>query len=129
MSRITGRGWAFPPHLDDRDRIAMVEDDTDIRQSMFIILNTVPGERVMRPDFGCQIHELVFSPANEYTATQAERYVREALTRWEARIELQEVTVTPGNTEYGELRIDIRYRVKNHVEENNLVYPFYLTPS
>jgi len=128
MSDITGRGWAFPLYLDDRQRIAMVEDDADIRQSIFIILNTFPGERVMRPEFGCRIHELIFWPVNEQTAYVAERYVTEALNRWEPRIRVHEVTATLGDEDWGEIRIEIVYEIKSQRDVRSLIYPFYLTP-
>lgn len=126
---VTGRGWTFPPYLDDRNRIALVEDENDIRQAIFIILNTVPGERVMRPDFGCQIHELIFAPANDETAATAERYVTEALIRWEPRIKLHRVTAAPGPDGRGDLMIDILYQIKQQHDIRSLVYPFYLTPA
>ena len=125
---ITGRGWAFPPKLSDRDRISMVQDDADIQRSIFIIIGTVPGERVMRPDFGCEIHSLIFWPANEQTAAVAERYVKEALGRWEPRIRLQHVKAHAGNPEIGELMIDIIYQLKDQHDVRSLVYPFYLLP-
>jgi hypothetical protein len=129
MSSILGRGLSFPIRLSDRDRLAMVQDDADIRQAIRIIIFTVPGERVMHPDFGCRIHELIFHPANDQTAATAERYVREALERWEPRIEVMEVIVTPGAYELGELLIDLSYRTKDRFDTRNLVYPFYLLPS
>lgn len=129
QSNIIGRGWAFPPRLNDRDRIATVQDDTDIRQAIYIIIFTVPGERVMRPDFGCQIHDLIFDPANEHTAAVAERYVREAINRWEPRIDLVSVRVIPGGTEHGELIIHIDYRAKEQHDTRSLVFPFYLLPT
>ncbi|MFN8529058.1 MAG: GPW/gp25 family protein [Anaerolineae bacterium] len=126
---ITGRGWAFPPRLNDRDRIATVQDDTEIQQAIYIIIFTAPGERVMRPDFGCEIHDLIFEPANDLTAATAERYVTEALNRWEPRINLTSVKVTPGGTEYGELLIEVEYTLKDQIDKRSLVYPFYLLPS
>lgn len=129
QSNIIGRGWAFPPRLNDRDRIATVQDDTDIRQAIYIIIFTVPGERVMRPEFGCQIHDLIFDPANEQTAAVAERYVRDAINRWEPRIDLVSVKVVPGGTEYGELIIHIDYRAKEQHDTRSLVFPFYLLPT
>ena len=128
MPMRTGRGWAFPPYLDDRNQIAMVDDDIDIRQSIFIIIQTVPGERVMRPEFGCHIHELVFWPANEQTAAVAQRYVTEALERWEPRIRVQEVIATLGSEDFGELLLEIVYEIKNRSDVRSLIYPFYLTP-
>lgn len=129
MWSITGRGWEFPPHLNDRNHISMVEDDADIRQAIFIILNTIPGERVMRPEFGCYIHDLIFWPANEETASIAERYVSEAIKRWEPRINLRSVIVTPSPGEQGELIIEVAYEIKETHDLRSLVYPFYLTPA
>lgn len=128
MSGIVGKGWAFPPKIGERDMMRMAEDDTDIRQAIRIILGTAPGERVMRPDFGCRIHELIFWPANQDTADIAERYVREALLRWEPRIRLVAVTVTPGGAQYGQLTVEIEYEIKTRNDKHNMVYPFYLTP-
>lgn len=125
---IIGQGWAFPPQLSDRNRMSTVSEDLAIRRSIYIIINTVPGERVMRPDFGCEIHSLIFMPANDQTAAVAERYVREALVRWEPRITLKDVSVSPGGTELGELFIRIRYEIKSTYDLRSLVYPFYLTP-
>jgi phage baseplate assembly protein W len=99
-----------------------------VRQSIRIIVMTVPGERVMRPEFGCRIHELIFHPANYQTAAIAERYVREALTRWEPRITIENIRVTPGNGELGELTIEIDYKLKDHPDPRTFTYPFYLVP-
>lgn len=125
---IVGRGWSFPPRLGDRNRISTVTDHTNVRQAIYVIINTIPGERVMRPDFGCEIHSLVFAPANEQTAATAERFVREALNRWEPRIVLENVIVTPGGSELGELLIEIVYRLKANYDPNSLVVPYYLAP-
>jgi uncharacterized protein len=129
MSSITGRGWAFPPRISDRDQVTMVQDDAEIKQSIYIILNTFPGERVMRPEFGCEIHSLIFWPANEQTAAIAERYVTDALHRWEPRIRLQSVNAKPGDYNLGELLIDVVYQIKDQHDTRSLVYPFYLTPA
>jgi hypothetical protein len=126
---IVGRGWAFPPRLDDRDRMALAQDDSDIRQAIFIILMTALGERVMRPEFGCRIHELIFDPANDETAATAERYVNEALARWEPRIRVERVTAKPGGAQYGQLDIEIEYEIKSRHDKRSLVFPFYLIPS
>jgi len=128
MVNITGRGWSFPPRLSDRDQIQLVQDHADVRQAMYIIINTYPGERVMRPDFGCRIHELIFDPANDQTAAVAERYVREALMRWEPRVEIEDVIVKPGATERGELLIHIQYKLRDRHNARSLVFPYYLTP-
>lgn len=111
----------------------MVEDDTEIQQSIFVIINTSPGERVMRPNFGCRIHELLFWPANHHTAAIAERYITEAIERWEPRIRLQNVTVNPvsydGAEVYGALEVLIEYTTRDTHGVRSMVYPYYLIPS
>jgi len=129
MTEIIGRRWSFPPRLSDRNRVGLVDYDTNIKQAIYVIINTVPGERVMRPEFGCEIHSLIFHPANEQTAAVAERYVREALIRWEPRITLKDVTVTPGASERGELFINLVYQIKGQHDVRSLVYPYYLLPA
>ena len=126
MDDIVGRRIVFPFRLDDRNQIGMVADHQAIRQSINVIINTVPGERVMRPEFGCEIHSLIFWPANHQTAALAERYVKEALTRWEPRIDLHEIEVTPGTADRGELFIKVEYSLKGEHDPRSLVYPYYL---
>lgn len=127
-SKILGRGIAFPPRLSDRNKLALVQGDDAIRRSLYLIIYTVPGERVMRPDFGCQIHELVFDPANDQTAVTAARYVREAIERWEQRIDVTAVDVDPVPGDQGQLIINIKYQHRNTPGENTLIYPYYLNP-
>lgn len=124
-----GRGWAFPPRIGDRNRMSMVQDDTEIKQAIYIILNTALGERVMRPEFGCNIHEMIFAPANHQTAAVIERHVTEALNRWEPRIRLVEVRAVPTYADHGEMVIEIVYEIKNAHDVRSLVFPFYLTPA
>ena len=126
MSAITGRRWAFPPQLGDRNNFVLVEDDANIRQSIYVIIYTVPGERVMRPTFGCEIHSLIFWPINLQTAAIAERYVKETIERWEPRITLEKVDVSIGDYDHGQLIINIAYRLKNQHDARSLVYPYYL---
>jgi uncharacterized protein len=128
MNDIIGNRLAFPPRLSDRNQLGLVEDHQAIRQSIYVIIHTIPGERVMRPDFGCEIHSLIFSPANHQTAAVAERYVREALERWEPRIELMDVIVTAGSADRGELFINLVYSLKGEHDPRSLVYPYYLQP-
>ena len=128
MNDIVGSRVSFPPRLGDRNQFGLVSDHQAIRQSIYIIIHTIPGERVMRPEFGCEIHSLIFSPANHQTAAVAERYVREALERWEPRITLEEVEVTPGATDLGELFIRLVYSLKDEHDPRSLVYPYYLQP-
>ncbi len=126
---ITGRGWRFPVGLDDRNQIALNSGHADVRQAIYIILDTSPGERVMRPQFGSRLHELVFEPANAQTARIAERYVTEALTQWEPRIEVLDVTAVPQPGDYGMLSIEVTYQIKDEHDTRSLVYPFYLIPT
>ncbi len=127
MSNFLGVGWAFPVEsVAAEERFALAEQEESIRQSIRIILTTAKGERVMRPDFGCGIYELVFEPNNAATRGMAEYYVTEALRLWEPRIEMLEVTVTAGGEQGEMLMISIDYRVRSTDNRFNLVYPFYL---
>ena len=126
---IIGCGWNFPPRLNERGTMALTADDNEIEQAIGIILGTAPGQRVMRPEFGCRIHELVFAPNNSATAGLAGRYVVEALGRWEPRIELQRVEATPDLDSPNQLLISIEYRVAATHSNRSLVYPFYLIPT
>ncbi len=125
---LIGRGWHFPPRLDPRGTLALTNDENEIAQAVQIILRTVPGQRVMRPEFGCRIHELVFAPNNEATAGLAARYIDEALGQWEPRIHLERVepAIDPHNPNC--LLISIEYQVVATHSNFSLVYPFYLIP-
>ena len=124
-----GRGWKFPVRVDGTGRIAMSEFEQDIRESIRIILSTSKGERVMRPDFGCGIHDFVFASMSTTNIGLIESSVREALIRWEPRIELLNVRVSTDEAELGRLLVGVNYRVRATNNEFNLVYPFYLTES
>lgn len=121
-----GRGWAFPVVIDPRTGgVAMVQYEDDIRQSIQIILGTARGERVMRPDFGCGIHDLVYDAMDTAFVTRIETGVREALSRYEARVEVLDVTVDTSGFIRGELVVQLEYRVRMTNQRQNLVYPFY----
>ena len=121
-----GRGWAYPVRIDPATGgVAVSEYEADIRQSIVIILGTAPGERVMRPDFGCGIHELVFEVMDVATLTRVETAVRDAMIRYEARIEVLSVNVDPLGAAEGRLTIELEYRVRRTNQLGNLVYPFY----
>jgi phage baseplate assembly protein W len=132
---FVGAGWYFPiarGNASDRDhekseiKIKMAADETSVRQSIEIILSTAKGERVMRPDFGCDLNRLLFSPNNGTTRALAAFEVQEALRTWEPRIAVIEVGVRATGDEGEQLLIDIDYRVRNTDNRFNLVYPFYL---
>lgn len=105
----------------------MSEYEKDIKESIWIILSTVKGERVMRPDFGCGIHEYVFSVMNMASLTLIENSVKEALTLWEPRVQVTKVAVSTEGMSEGKLLIEVEYRVRTTNNRFNLVYPFYLS--
>lgn len=107
----------------------MVADAEDIRQSIIIILETDPGERVMRPDFGAGLRQLVFEPINTSTLTLAQYRVQQALTTFEPRIDVQQVIVSAQEAPLGILSIEIDYTIRATNTFYNLVYPFYLQES
>ena len=122
-----GRGWTFPVGVDTpTGRISMSEYDKDIQQAIWIILATAKGERVMQPNFGCGIHNFVFATLSMATMGLVQSTVRDALIRWEHRIDLNEVKVSADRHNIDTLLIEINYRVRKTNTEFNLVYPFYL---
>ena len=124
--RFLGRGWNFPIHTNKRGGIGFSEADEKIRESILIILGTAKGERVMRPDFGCDIHEYTFSVVNASTLTLMTSSVKEALVYHEPRIDVLQVTASTALIDKGVLELSIEYRVRATNTESNLVYPFYL---
>ena len=123
-----GRGWKFPVGVNPATgRIAMSEYEQDIKESIRIILATAPGERLMRPDFGCGIHDLVFSTISRATLGLFESRVREALIKWETRVEIISLDISAREADKGKLLINLNYRVRDTNHVFNLVFPFYLT--
>lgn len=135
MSRdFLGKGWRFPIGINKEGKIEVSKYEGSIKESILIILQTAKGERQMRPDFGCGIHELVFAENNTVTAGIAAFHIEQALTKWEPRIELIKVQAFPGKNKSSmalvseeRLIIKIEYRVIATNSIFNLVYPFYLT--
>jgi phage baseplate assembly protein W len=127
-NEVVGRGWVFPPHIGPQGGLALTNDRNELEQSIQIILTTSPGQRVMRPTFGCRLHELVFAPNNNHTAIQARRFVEEALGMWEPRIRVTQVEARPDPDEPSRLVIEIEYQVKATHDRRSLVFPFYLIP-
>lgn len=123
--KFLGRGWAFPVAPDARGDVALVEYDRDVQESVWIILGTAQGERVMRPEFGAGLEALVFEPMNTTTIALVRHRVEQALITWEPRIDNVTVEVRAEPTR-GRLNIDVRYRVRATNTFYNLVYPFYL---
>lgn len=121
-----GRGWAWPPRIDPvTGQVALSEYEDDIREAIRLLLETAPGERVMRPDFGCGIHELVFEVIDTTTLQRVRTLVQDALERYEARVELLALDVNDDESMNGRLLIELEYRVRRTNQIGNLVFPFY----
>ncbi len=123
-----GAGWAYPLGTDATGSVALVTRERDIEQAITLILGTARGERPMRPEFGCRIHDHVFGPATSSTAGQVAYDVREALEQWEPRIDVGEIRVSFEAIESGRLYIDIGYVIRGTNDARNLVFPFYVIP-
>ncbi len=119
-----GKGVAFDFNVDESGKIKLISSQELIKESIFIILSTKIGERVMNYNFGCKIHDLMFELNTIYTRNEASRYVREALERWEKRIIIKNIEVETGRK--NELLIDIEYYIRDSNVIDNFVYPFYL---
>jgi phage baseplate assembly protein W len=124
-----GRGWGFPLRVGPTGGIGMVEREQEIEEAIRLVLGTAPGERPMRPEFGCGIHDYVFAPSDGETAGHIAREVRAALDRWEPRIETDDVVIAFDAVDAGVLYIDVHYTVRSTNDRRNLVFPFYTIPS
>jgi phage baseplate assembly protein W len=128
VTDFVGTGWAFPLDVAANGAFAMADGTRKLEQSMRLILSTYPGERPMRPAFGCRLRDFVFRPATEENAAELAAEVHNSLHRWEPRVELDSVRVYPGVDDRGLLHIDIHYTVKATNDRRNLVFPFYTIP-
>jgi Bacteriophage baseplate protein W len=135
MGGILGTGVAFPLRVDARGGVALANEEEDVREAIAVILGTAPGERPMRPEFGCGIHDYVFEAVDAYLVGRLEQEVRRALDRWEPRIEVLSVELTVQQSVGGGgsindlVVIDIGYRLRATSDVRNLVYPFYVIPA
>ncbi|MEM7296359.1 MAG: GPW/gp25 family protein [Pseudomonadota bacterium] len=121
-----GRGWSFPPALDPATgRAVMVSAEDDIVESLRILISTRPGERIMQPDYGCRLSDLVFEPMGEETETQVETTIRQAILFFEPRITAEEIEVSTQDWLEGHLSVRIEYRVIQTNTRANMVFPFY----
>lgn len=130
MERVDfiGAGWSYPLGTDASGRISLVNREREIEQAIRLILGTACGERPMRPEFGCRIHDHVFGPATSATAGQIAYDVREALDRWEPRIEVDEIGVSFDQISAGIVYVDVGYVIRGLNDPRNLVFPFYVIP-
>ena len=127
-NQFIGAGWAFPLELDETGGFALVTDVREIEQAVRLIIGTAYGERPMRPDFGCRIHDFVFAEASAATAGRISAEVRASLVRWEPRIDVDDIEVSVDENDRSLLYIDIRYRIRRTNDPRNLVFPFYTIP-
>ena len=128
MTDFIGRGWAFPIRIDANGGIALVGREREIAEAIRLIVSTTPGERPMRPEFGCRIHDFVFAPADAMTAAAISDEVTRAVTMWEHRVDVERVDVLQAPDDQTVFYIDIHYRLKATNSQYNLVFPFYVIP-
>jgi phage baseplate assembly protein W len=125
---FVGRGILWPLQVDHTGAIAMTSGPDDIDRSIRIVLATAPGERVMRPRFGCRIWDLLFEPVTPNLLGLIAQAVRDAVAEWEPRVHLETVTPEPDPDDPAIIRIALTYRVRHTNDRRNLVYPFYVIP-
>jgi phage baseplate assembly protein W len=124
-----GRGWAFPLRTDATGGIALVSREREIEEAIRLILATSPGERPMRPEFGCRIADYIFGIADGATANAISEEVTRSLRRWEPRIDVHDVVVSFDASDQTILYVDVRYAIRRTNDRRNLVFPFYVIPS
>lgn len=125
---LVGAGWAFPGRVTSAGGVALEHGPRSAEAAIRMILSTAPGERVMRPDFGCALWEQVFSPLDVGTMGLVEKAVYDALSRWEPRIDVQNVRAAPDH-DHARVLIEIDYAIRSTNDHRNLVYPFYVIPT
>jgi phage baseplate assembly protein W len=128
-NELIGTGISFPLQADQRGVLALSQGVSDIDQAMRLILGTAPGERPMRPEFGCAVHDLVFDTIDAEMVGKVETAVHRALARWEPRIDVESLDFDLAEVNEGKLIITINYRVVATSRLYNLVYPFYVIPA
>ncbi|HEX5837964.1 MAG TPA: GPW/gp25 family protein [Anaerolineales bacterium] len=126
MSELIGRGWSFPVKPGSNGRLLFLDGPEKVRQGIWILLSTAPGERQMLPDYGCGIHDLVFQANTSTLRGLVEANVRDALIRWEPRIDVIEVRVETPPEARNYLLIRIDYRLRSNNSFYNLVYPYFI---
>ncbi|MDT4945258.1 MAG: uncharacterized protein QOH14_1991 [Pseudonocardiales bacterium] len=125
---FVGRGFSWPMEVDHTGSIRLTDTAEDIERSMRIVLMTAPGERLMRPQFGCRIWDLLFEPVTPNLLGLIAEAVRQAMAQWEPRVEIEDVKPLPDGDDGALVRVQISYRVRATNDRRNLVYPFYVIP-
>jgi phage baseplate assembly protein W len=125
---FVGRGFFWPMEVDHTGSIRLTDGAADIDAAMAVVLATAPGERVMRPDFGCRIWDLLFEPVTANLLGLMAQAVRDALTQWEPRVIVESVDTVPDREDAAVVSIRVGYRIKATNDRRNLVYPFYVIP-
>jgi uncharacterized protein len=128
LSDVLGTGIAFPLHLED-GKLALARDEEDVEQAVLLILSTAPGERPMRPEFGCALNELAFDRIDTQIIGRIDREIRVALDRWEPRVDVEGIEFEFSRADEGVVEIVLSYRLRHTNEIRNLVYPFYVVPA
>ena len=122
-----GIGWKFPPTFDKRIKsVEMVSEEEDIRQSLYILLSTKQGERIMRPDYGSDVQSMIFEPIDGNTTTYLKESIRRAILYFEPRITLEQITVRQDDEEDGLLHVNLEYTIRKTNTRTNMVYPYYI---
>jgi len=123
-----GRGIAWPMGVDHTGALRMSEGAGDLDRSIRVVIATAPGERVMRPEFGCKIWDMLFEPVTANLMGQMAQAVRDALAQWEPRVTVEDVEVRQDGNDHALVHIGVRYVIKSTNDKRNLVYPFYVIP-
>lgn len=123
-----GSGWSFPPRfMESTDGLELSDNDDDIAESIFILLSTTPGERVMNPGYGCDLHSMVFSSVSNSVKTKIQDIISTAILYYEPRVNVIAIDIDDSGQMEGTLKINIMYEVKGINSRKNMVYPFYLS--
>lgn len=125
---FVGRGISFPMRVDQSGALTLTSGGADIDGSLRMVLTTAPGERLMRPQFGCRIWDLLFEPINANTIGLMAECVKDAVSQWEPRVHLEDVVIEPDPRDNARVMIRLLYRVRATNDRRNLVYPFYVIP-
>ncbi len=122
-----GTGWSFPPMVREKNRaLDMVSDEADIQQSLFLLISTTPGERIMFPEFGCDLYRLVFERINEALRFEIIALVNKAIYLFEPRVKVENTTVHIESIDPGIIHINVEYTIIQVNSRGNIVFPFYL---